>query len=269
MNARTDIANRMRTETDVLTRPLCVRARALLDRGPDDARPLYGLHMMLGLPCALQCELGRDGHPETGGFLPDLGLERRMWGGSQIAFHAPLDEGPVEIRETIGGIDEREGGSGRMAILRLERALLREGRTCVSETANIIYLGARKEPAATAPVELPAEAAFEETATPDTRLLFRFSALTYNAHRIHYDRDYARDVEGYPDLVVHGPLIAFMLMNSAREALGREPAAFSIRLMRPAFVGRPIRFVWTPSQAGAEGFALDSEGHAHARATAN
>ncbi|MFN0262759.1 acyl-CoA dehydrogenase [Tepidamorphus sp. 3E244] len=264
-----DITGQSRTETDTLTQSVVTRARALLDRQPDDARPVYGLHLMLGLPGALQSELGRDGHPKAGGILPDLGLERRMWGGSKIAFHAPLETGPVDIRETIGGVDEREGGSGRMAIVRLEREFRCGGTLCVSESSNIIYLGPRKDSVSAAPVDLPGSVLTEETFTPDTRMLFRFSALTYNAHRIHYDRDYARDAEGYPDLVVHGPLIAFRLMNGAHDALGREPTSFSIRLLRPAFVDRPIRLVWTQTQDGVEGLALDSEGHAHARATAS
>lgn len=180
--------------------------------------------------------LGRDGHPATGGFIPDLGLPRRMWAGGRLTFHQPLRIGAdAERKTTIETIARKTGRSGPLAFVTLRHEISAEGALAITEMQDLVY---REDPAPDAAPPPSKPAPTDETRSRAFRAgpvtLFRYSALTFNGHRIHYDRDYARDVEGYPGLVVHGPLIAQMMLGLAEEAHG-PAAAFSFRARAPAF----------------------------------
>lgn len=160
--------------------------------------------------------LGRDGHPATGRFIPDLGLPRRMWAGGALTFHAPLEMGRPALRETeIVDVAEKVGQSGPLAFVTLRHEIRQAGRLCVTEIQDLVY---RPEAGAGQPLSrpAPADSAPREIALSPV-LLFRYSALTFNGHRIHYDVDYAREVERYAGLVVHGPLLAQTMMLRAAE----------------------------------------------------
>lgn len=180
-----------------------------------------------------EAELGRDGHPARGGLIPDMGLPRRMWAGGRLAFHAPLRAGiPARKVTTVEGIARKEGRSGPLAFVTLRHEIAQRGVPCVSEWQDIVY---RADPAPGAaapdPPRAPARAEVEERRRFSPTLLFRYSALTFNGHRIHYDLDYCREVEGYPGLVVHGPLLAQYLMLAAPVPL----RVFRFRATAPLF----------------------------------
>ena len=168
-------------------------------------------------------ELGRDGHPRTGmGFIPDMGLPRRMWAGGRLEFHAPFLAGqPAEKRSHVDSATRKAGRSGPLAFVVLRHEFYQNDRLCRTEWRDLVY---REDPAPDQPKPQPPQARTDEhsaiAVSFDTTLLFRYSALTFNGHRIHYDLDYARDVEGYAGLVVHGPLLAQRLMLMAEAELG-------------------------------------------------
>ena len=189
-------------------------------------------------PAAL---LGRDGHPAVGGegLIPDFGLPRRMWAGGRLQFHAPLQAGrPAEKLSTLESSARKQGRSGPLAFVTLRHEIRQGGRACVTEWQDLVY---RPEAADSAPVappaapEAPADAVARAFSAVD---LFRYSALTLNGHRIHYDRDYAGGVEGYAGLVVHGPLLAQHLMLLA----GPELRGFAFRGVSALIVGETARF---------------------------
>ncbi|MFN3261438.1 MAG: acyl dehydratase [Pikeienuella sp.] len=193
-------------------------------------------HWIYFLEAAPGRALGRDGHPAKGGFIPDLGLPRRMWAGGRLRFAAPLPIGAAaEKRTTIESVARKAGRSGPLAFVTLRHEISAAGALAVTEWQDVVY---REDPAPGAPAPEPAQAPEGETRSRRLTLgpvpLFRYSALTFNGHRIHYDRDYAREVEGYPGLVVHGPLIAQLLLALAEERLG-PAAAFEFRARAPAF----------------------------------
>ncbi|WP_204112873.1 FAS1-like dehydratase domain-containing protein [Shimia biformata] len=166
--------------------------------------------------------LGRDGHPRTGALIPDMGLPRRMWAGGRLTFHTPLQAGiQAEKRTRLIRAEHKTGRTGPLGFVTLEHRLIQNGTLCITECQDLVY---REDAAAGGPKPVPPNApdASEVMATRafDTTLLFRYSALTFNGHRIHYDLDYARDIEGYAGLVVHGPLLAQLLMLLADERLG-------------------------------------------------
>ena len=179
-------------------------------------------------------ELGRDGHPRVGGLIPDLGLPRRMWAGGRLQFSAPLLAGkPAERVSTCESRKRKQGRTGPLGLVTLRHEIHQGGRLCLTEWQDLIY---REDPAPDAPQPVPPTARTDEDAKREvafsSTLLFRYSALTFNGHRIHYDLDYARDVEGYGGLVVHGPLLAQQLMLMAEEALG-PLEAFRFRATAP------------------------------------
>lgn len=179
--------------------------------------------------------LGRDGHPATGlGLIPDLGLPRRMWAGGRLAFDAPLIAGtPAQKVTTIDSITRKEGRTGPLGFVTLRHEITQNGTTCVTEWQDLVY---REDPSPDAVAPAPPDARRDEDLCRrvhfDSTLLFRYSALTFNGHRIHYDLDYARDVEGYGGLVTHGPLLAQHLMLLATERLG-QLRQFSFRATAP------------------------------------
>ncbi len=207
-------------------------------------------HWFYFLPKAPQSQLSPDGHPERGTFMPPVPLPRRMFAGSRVVVHAPLRPGVPATREgVIRDVRVKDGRSGRLAFVTVGYRIRQDGQLCVEEEQDIVY----REPGA--PVPAPsvtdlapaAPNAWTEDITPDSRLLFRFSALTFNAHRIHYDRDYATREEGYPGLVVHGPLNAMLLANLVRRHTDRAITAFSFRGIAPVFDLAPFRLVATPA----------------------
>ncbi|HUD30253.1 MAG TPA: MaoC family dehydratase N-terminal domain-containing protein [Novosphingobium sp.] len=219
---------------------------------PGDALPLldHWLHFWDVKPPS---GLGVDGHPAKGGFLPPVALPRRMWAGGRLAFHRPLLLGQAVTRtSTITAVTEKTGRSGTLVFVTVRHDLDGGEGLAVSEEQDLVY----RDPAPGVlplPVAAPApDAAWRAEVNPDTVLLFRYSALTMNGHRIHYDRPYATGEEGYPALVVHGPLQAALLVRLAARNLGRPIAAFEFRGQQPAFDGAPLHVCGEPGADGAE-----------------
>jgi 3-methylfumaryl-CoA hydratase len=184
--------------------------------------------------------IGADGHPRRGLFLPDVDLPRRMFASAEFRFEQPLTLGvAAEFTTTITDVRRRSGrASGEMVLVDVQRRLVQGDVLSLEERQTILYRAAGDP---TAPVVAKALEAEGETWNPSRVDLFRFSAATYNSHRIHYDLPYARDEEGYPDLVVHGPFTAAKLCGQA-ERLSKGPLkSFSFRAQSPLFVGQPIQ----------------------------
>ena len=183
-------------------------------------------------------ELGRDGHEALGRFLPPAPFDRRMWAGGALEFHAPLVLGiPAEKESEVASVAFKTGSSGELCFVDVAHRISQGGALKISETQTVVY---RDKGVA---VEMPSwqgdRAGWEQ---PDIRLLYRYSALTYNGHRIHYDRDFCRDEEGYPGLVVHGPLLATHLARGASEqGQGAALRRFDFRALAPVFEGVPFR----------------------------
>ncbi|MBS0560612.1 MAG: MaoC family dehydratase N-terminal domain-containing protein [Proteobacteria bacterium] len=198
--------------------------------------PLW--HWMLFQDWAPAHGLGPDGHPKRGGFLPPVhDLPRRMWAGGRVRFHAPLHAGEIASRtSTILSVQEKTGGSGRLVFVTVRHEIEGPGGLAIVEEHDIVYRGAEGEAVKAAPAAPPLPAgAFSRAIVPDPVLLFRYSALTGNGHRIHYDLDYVTREEGYPGLIVHGPLQATLLADLARRQFGRGLKSFTFRGRRPAF----------------------------------
>lgn len=209
--------------------------------------PLW--HWFYFLPRAPQSQLGVDGHPQRGGFIPPIPYPRRMFAGARVRFHHPLMIGQPARREgVIRNVTQKSGRSGPLAFVTVGYSFYQENTLCIEEEQDIVYRQPGAAVPAPVPVDLPPppEGAWVRTVTPDTRLLFRFSALTFNAHRIHYDRPYARHEEGYPGLVVHGPLTAVLLMELVRHNATRPIVGFSFRSQAPLFDLAPFRLIARP-----------------------
>lgn len=185
-------------------------------------------------------DLGPDGHPRRGLFLPPISLPRRMFASSVLHFEAPLTLGaPAELTSTIADLRRRSGRqSGELILMDQTRELTQGGALKLTETQTIVY---REAGAPTPPVADTGDGGSGELWVPTVVDLFRYSAGTYNGHRIHYDQRYAREEEGYPDLVVHGPFTAAKLFDLARRTAGGSIRRFSFRALAPLFVGQPIR----------------------------
>ena len=248
------------TISDVATATPVAALSATLDRDP--VRPAPGTplpplwHWLYFLPLHRQSEIGPDGHAKRGGFLPPVPLPRRMWAASQFAFHAPLRVGDALTRvSTIEDVSEKTGRTGRLVFVKVRHEIRRgdERDAALVEHHDIVY---RDAPAsgdlAPPPKMAPSAAAWERKWVPDDVLLFRYSALTFNGHRIHYDRRYATEVEGYPGLVVHGPLLATLLLDLVhREQPEVEIARYEFRATRPVFDLQPFEVCGEPQPDGA------------------
>ncbi len=221
-----------------------------------DGTPLHPLwHWLYFLPLHQQSEIGPDGHAKRGGFLPAVPLPRRMWAGSQFEFRTPIRVGDaVERRSTIDNVTTKEGRTGKLVFVKVRHELRCNGTAdpALVEFHDIVYREA-KNPTDIEPPPQKAEtgAVWQRRIVPDDVLLFRYSALTFNGHRIHYDRKYVTEVEGYPGLIVHGPLIATLLMDlMRRQAPGAEVATFKFKAVRPTFDLHPFQVNGQPSEDG-------------------
>ncbi|MDT0509944.1 MaoC family dehydratase N-terminal domain-containing protein [Novosphingobium sp. MMS21-SN21R] len=207
-----------------------------------DAAPLLS-HWLHFLPSVPQSNLGADGHPARGAFLPPVTLPRRMWASSALQFVRPLLIGsPVTRRSTIASVTERTGRSGSLVFVEVDHVVSDAEGPVVSERQTIVYRSAPTPGAPSpAPVPAPQSSQWSRRIDPDPVLLFRYSALTFNGHRIHYDQPYATGVEGYPGLVVHGPLIATLLLH---ELTARHPGlsvtGYRFRAVSPLFDTAPF-----------------------------
>ena len=206
-------------------------------------------HWLYFLPMHRQSEIGADGHAKRGGFMPPVPLPRRMWAGSQFEFNAPVRVGDAVARtSTITDVTQKQGRSGKLVFVAVRHELRCNGAAADSQPAlvelhDIVYREA-KQPADVEPTPVAAAtgATWQRVIVPDAVLLFRYSALTFNGHRIHYDRKYVTEVEGYPGLIVHGPLIATLLMDLLRRnAPEAQVASFKFKAVRPTFDLHPFK----------------------------
>jgi len=201
------------------------------------------------LPRVPHSHLGPDGHPQRAGFILPVELPRRMFAGARMRFLRPLVIGkPAHRRSVIRAVSEKEGRTGRLVFVTVAHAIRQDDAACIEEEQDIVYREASAPVAAPVPWELaPAPTgSWTRLVVPDPTLLFRFAALTFNAHRIHYDRTYATTVEGYPGLVVQGPLTAVLLMELVRCHTHRPVTAFTFRARAPLFDLAPFRLIGTP-----------------------
>jgi 3-methylfumaryl-CoA hydratase len=215
--------------------------------------PLW--HWLYFLPLHRQSEIGADGHAKRGGFLPPVPLPRRMWAGSQFEFRAPVRVGDaVERTSTIADVTVKDGRTGTLVFVKVRHELRCNGAVepAIVEFHDIVYRDAKRpDDAEPPPQPAPTAAVWQREIVPDDVLLFRYSALTFNGHRIHYDRRYVTEVEGYPGLIVHGPLIATLLMDLVRRnAPQADVASFRFKAVRPTFDLNPFRVNGQPDPDG-------------------
>ena len=265
--------------SDIATATPYAALSATFDREP--ARPQAGTplpalwHWLYFLPLHKQSEIGPDGHAKRGGFLPPVPLPRRMWAGSQFEFHKPLRIGDAMTRtSTIHDVTEKSGRTGPLVFVKVRHEIRRDGESDVALTEfhDIVYREAPKpDDIAPPPKAAPATSTWEKRWVPDDVLLFRYSALTFNGHRIHYDRKYVTEVEGYPGLIVHGPMIATLLLDLLRHQMpDAEVVRYEFRAVRPVF---DINHFFVCGEPQADGktirlWAKDHEGWLTMEATA-
>lgn len=233
-----------RTETlsDLVTATPVAALSATLNR--QDPVPAMGTevpplwHWLYFLPIHPHSEIGPDGHPKRGGFLPPVPLPRRMWAGGSLRFHHPLRVGDNMRRVSrISDVSLKEGRAGSLVFVRVNHEISNDQGLVLTEDHDIVYRD-MPQPGDSPPAPKPApeQSAWRQEITPDPVMLFRYSALTFNGHRIHYDRSYVTEVEGYPGLVVHGPFIATLLLDLLRRQLpGARVTAFRYRAASPLF----------------------------------
>jgi 3-methylfumaryl-CoA hydratase len=232
---------------------------ALLDHGTPpwthgEVPPLG--HWLYFLPHARQSEIDTDGHAKRGGFLPPVPLPRRMWAGGRLDFHAPLPTGAEARRvSTIADVRHKRGATGNLVFVTIRHAVSVGDVLAVTEEQDLVYREDNRnaaKPRLPDPPTEPAVADAVRTVVPDAVQLFRFSALTFNAHRIHYDREYARGVEGYDGLVVHGPYLATLLLDHFRRTVpGRRVTRFSFRALAPVLDTAPFDLCLARTAEGA------------------
>jgi 3-methylfumaryl-CoA hydratase len=260
-----DWIGRTQEQSDMLTPALLARFRATIDSGEVTDIAPQGIHWCLCLPDTATSELGKDGHPRKGGWLPPIQLPRRMWASSKVTFHAPISAGDAIIRRsTIANVTEKTGSTGLLVFVDIDHDTLANGKTAVTERQTLVY----REATSAAPTKRPADIAPDLSEwdwhihlTPSEAQLFRYSALTFNSHRIHYDRPYAVEEEHYRGLVVHGPLTATLLLDLVGRSLGTNKLTqFSFRGQSPAFSGEPLHFVGKANVSAITLAALGGDG---------
>ena len=202
-----------------------------------------------------QCEIGPDGHARRGGFLPPVELPRRMWAGGRFEFRSPIRVGDEIVRtSTIDNVTSKVGRTGPLVFVTVRHEVRSNGadEPALVEFHDIVYRAERSpDEVEPPPTPAPTGAPWQREIVPDDVLLFRYSALTFNGHRIHYDRRYVTEVEGYPGLIVHGPLLATLLLDLVRRnAPDAEVTAFRFRAVRPTFDLHPFRVNGEPQADG-------------------
>ena len=255
---------RKETHHDLATAWPIAALAATLDR--DDPPPREGdaipegWHWSYFLETAPASELAHDGHPKRGGFLPPVTLPRRMWAGGRLEFRRPIKIGERLSRESeIISVEPKTGNSGNLVFVGVRHTVSASNEIAVVEEHDIVYRDAA-QPAAGAPAKpgtpppgkpAPANAAWRREVMPDEAMLFRYSALIFNAHRIHYDIDYCRKVEGYPGLIVHGPLQTTLLLDLSRRHAGKPVRKLDYRALSPLFHNEKLTVGGMPSADGA------------------
>ena len=254
-----DWIGRTETVSDVVTATPYAALSATLDRPaerPPTGTPLPALwHWLYFLPLHRQSEIGPDGHAKRGGFLPPVPLPRRMWAGSQFQFREPLRVGDEITRvSTIHKVIEKSGRTGPLVFVKVRHEISRAdaAESAITEFHDIVYREAPKpNDVPPTPQPAPAGATWKRRWVPDDVLLFRYSALTFNGHRIHYDRRYVTEIEGYPGLVVHGPLIATLLLDLLRcQYPDAEVIEYRFKAVRPIFDINPFSVCGEPLADG-------------------
>jgi 3-methylfumaryl-CoA hydratase len=261
---------------DIVTAQLVKGLRATLfqeigEPKAGDPAP-FTVHWCLAQPVFPMSELGPDGHPTRGGFLPPVPLPRRMWAGGELEFLDPLRVGDEAKRTSrIADVTMKTGSTGVLCFVSVEHVVTTPRGTAIRERQDIVYremTGA--QPAAPAkPAATPPIAKHRESHMADPVLLFRYSALTFNGHRIHYDRDYVTKVEGYPGLIFHGPLQAALLVEFAAKHHGGVAAKkFGYRAVQPLFEGSEFSINANDATAGMELWTANSAGQPTMKGTA-
>ena len=255
-----DWIGRSETVDDTATATPYAALSATLDQ-PDTSRPAPGTplpplwHWLYFLPIHAQSDIGPDGHAKRGGFMPPVPLPRRMWAGSDFEFHEPLRVGDMLSRtSTLIDVKEKSGRTGSLIFVKVRHEIRRNGTASVALTEhhNIVYRAAAGPGDVPPPPQAaPTESAWQRKIVPDDVLLVRYSALTFNGHRIHYDRQYVTEVEGYPGLIVHGPLIATLLMDLLhRQQPEAKVLRFEFKAVRPTFDTHAFSVHGQPSADG-------------------
>jgi 3-methylfumaryl-CoA hydratase len=256
------------TDVDYVTIPTVHRLSATLDREdpmPKNGDPLpIGWHSTFFPRVVRHSQVGADGHPARGDFLPPVPLPRRMFAGRRTTFQAPVQIGDEIRRESvIQSVTPKQGRTGQMVFVTVKTDIYTPRGLAIVEEQDIVY---REEPAPGAappqPQSAPGTAVWTWTVTPDAVMLFRYSALTFNGHRIHYDHPYVTQVEGYPDLVMNGGLTTLLVLELARMRASTPVRYIASRNVRPMFVNRPITVCGEPSpdKKSAKLWTLDDEG---------
>jgi 3-methylfumaryl-CoA hydratase len=259
-----DWIGREMVQHDVLTAGLLARFRATLDSAEAGECAPQGIHWCLCLPDAATGALDIDGHLRRGAFLPPVSLPRRMWASSTVTFHMPITVGAaIERHSAIADVAEKKGVSGRLVFVSIDHETQADGVLAVRERQTIVYREAETAPPAPLGSGEPdlAKQQWHRSLVPSAPLLFRYSALTFNSHRIHYDRPHAMDVERYRGLVVHGPLMATLLLDLAARELGANALTrFSFRGQSPAFADELLHLVGRADGTAVALAALGSDG---------
>jgi 3-methylfumaryl-CoA hydratase len=257
---------RRETVEDVASEVPLAGLAALLDRAEpwSNTMPLLA-HWLYFLPHARQSDIDVDGHPRRGGFLPPIELPRRMWAGGRLDFDTGIPIGAqITRRSTIADVSAKTGSTGNMVFVTIHHEIATDEGVAIREQQDIVFREAPKPGTQSASRKGESEPAeFVRRITPDPTQLFRFSALTFNAHRIHYDRDYCRDVEGYPGLVVQGPFTAMLLMDHLRTSLPQARVrSFKFRAQSPLFDTAPFELCLNARDGGADLWAQGPAGKA-------
>lgn len=262
--------------SDIVTAQLVKGLRATLfqeigEPKPGDAAP-FTTHWCLGQPVYPMSELGPDGHPTRGGFLPPVPLPRRMWAGGELEFLDTLRVGDVSKRSSrISDVTMKTGSTGALCFVSVQHEVTTPRGTAIRERQDIVYRDVSSAPPAASakPPPPPPVAKHQEKHMADPVLLFRYSALTFNGHRIHYDRDYVTKVEGYPGLIFHGPLQAsFIVELAAKLHGGQPPKKLSYRGVQPLFEGSEFSINANTTDVGMELWTANSAGHPTMKGTA-
>ena len=260
--------------SDIVTAQLVkgLRATLFMEIGapkPGDAAP-FTTHWCLAQPVYPMSELGPDGHPTRGGFLPPVPLPRRMWAGGELEFFEPLRVGDEATRiSRISDVTMKTGSTGVLCFVSVEHVVTTSRGTAIRERQDIVYRDISTTPAPAKPPPPPPVAQHRESHMADPVLLFRYSALTFNGHRIHYDRDYVTKVEGYPGLIFHGPMqAAFIVELAAKLHRGTAPRKFVYRGVQPLFEGSEFSVNASDTDGGMELWTANSAGQPTMKGTA-